>query len=167
MEPFLSQINMFGFNFAPKGWALCDGQLMTANQNQALFALLGDTFGGDARTNFALPEMRGRTPVHYGQSVPYMGISSGDEQVTLTTATMPHHTHTISANTVEATTNDPSDQVLTQSQSGKPFYNTDNLVPMSTAAISNTGSGQAHQNMQPSLVVSFCIAITGQFPSRN
>jgi len=168
MEPYLSQINMFGFNFSPRGWAKCDGQLLSINQYSALFALVGDAFGGDARTNFGLPEMRGRVPVCFGAPTnPYMGIRGGAETVALTTSTMPAHTHTVLANSTEASTNEPAGKVLAQSPSGKEFYNTNNYVPMLGTAVTNAGGGQPHENMQPSLVVNFCMAIQGLFPSRN
>lgn len=168
MEPYLSQINMFGFNFSPRGWALCDGQVLPINQNQALFALIGNAFGGDGRTTLGLPEMRGRTPLFFGGPMsPHMGASGGAEAVAITSSTMPTHTHTVLANVTEATTNEPSGKVLATSSSGKEFYNTDSYVPMFSDAVSSVGGGQPHENMQPSLVVNFCMAIQGVFPSRT
>lgn len=168
MEPYLSQIYLFGFNYPPKGWAACDGQLIPISQNSALFALIGDAFGGDGRTDFGLPDMRGRTPFCIGGPTnPYMGIRGGTETVVITPSAMPTHTHTVLANTTEATTNEPSGKVLAQSPAGKEFYNLNSNVPMSNAAVTASGSTEAHDNLQPSLVINFCMAISGAFPSRN
>jgi len=168
MEPYLSQIYMFGFNYPPEGWAACDGQMIPINQNPALYALVGDAFGGDGRTAFGLPDMRGRTPFCIGGPMnPYMGLAGGAETVAVTSSAMPTHTHAVLANTTEATTNEASGKVLAQSPAGKEFYNLNGDIPMSSAAVTASGSGQAHDNLQPSLVINFCMAISGAFPSRS
>ncbi len=173
----MSEIRMFSYNWAPKGWALCDGQLLTINDNQALYALLGTNYGGDGRTNFALPDMRGRTPVNAmnSQTGINMGARAGLEGVTLTAAEMPEHTHQVNANTADGNTTAFAGSTFAGGadiRAGKTdplnIYTTpSSLTPINPASVAETGNGQPHYNMQPSLVVSFCIAITGQFPSRN
>lgn len=174
MEPYLSQISTFGFNFAPRGFAVCDGQLLPINTNQALFALIGTEFGGDGRTTVGLPEFRGRVPVHFGgMYAPKIGYASGQEIVSLTSSSIPGHGHAVMAETVADTatnTNEPNGNMLATSPQGKEFYNTlmsSTMTPMSTDAVSRAGGGQAHNNMQPSLVINFCMALQGLFPSRN
>ena len=174
MQPYISQISIFGFNFAPKGWGFCDGQLIPLASNQALFALIGTEFGGDGRTDFALPDFRGRVPVHVGGSyAPNMGAASGFENVSLSASTMPNHTHSVMAENVSDTstnTNEPNGNMLATSPTDKEFYNTlssSTMTAMSTGAVSNTGGNQAHNNVQPSLVLNFCMALQGMFPSRN
>ncbi|MEH6822479.1 MAG: tail fiber protein [Motiliproteus sp.] len=174
-DPFIGQIKMFGGNFAPRGWALCDGQLLPIKQNQALFSILGTTYGGDGRTTFGLPELRGRVPMHEGSgpglSPRPLGQKSGAEDVTLTESQIPSHTHlarcdkTVGvghANVAEgnAWANDAGTSTATYS-SNTPDGD------MASAAINNTGGSQAHTNIQPVLVVNFIIALTGVFPSRN
>lgn len=170
----MSQISMFGFNFAPRFWAFCEGQTIAINDNQSLFALIGTEFGGDGRTNFALPDFRGRVPVHLGgTAAPYMGTASGYENVSLNASTMPTHDHAVNAVTVSDTStnaNEPNGKMLATSPSGKEFYNTlssATMTAMSAAAVSNTGGGLGHNNVQPSLVLNFCMALQGIFPSRN
>lgn len=174
MEPYMSQISMFGFNFAPQNWAFCDGQLLPINSNQALYALIGTNFGGDGRSTMGLPGLQGRVPVHLGgTATPYMGASGGYENVPLNASTMPTHDHAVNAVTVSDTstnTNEPDGKMLATSPASKEFYNTLNsatMTAMSTDAVSHTGGGQAHNNMQPSLVLNFCMALQGLFPSRN
>jgi microcystin-dependent protein len=166
-EPFLSEIRLMSFVFAPKGWALCNGQLLPINQNQALFSLLGTTFGGDGRVNFALPDLRGRAPVHVG-SGHTLGERGGEQAHTLSIAEVPTHTHGVSATSAAATTQDPTGRVLAQSPATNRSYgNATGLVALSPESVANVGGSQAHLNMQPFLTLSFCIALQGIFPSPN
>jgi microcystin-dependent protein len=173
MEVFIGQIQPFGFNFAPRGWAFCDGQLLPINQNQALFSLLGTTYGGDGRTSFALPDLRGRTPIHVGQEpglpVYQLGRRGGTETTTLTTANLPAHNHTtsISVTSDEANSDEANGKVL--GTAGTNVYASAATAgasygPANTGA---TGGQQPLNNMQPSLCIYFCIALIGLFPSRN
>ncbi len=170
-DPFIGQIMMFGGNFAPRGWAFCDGDILPISQNQSLYSLLGTTYGGDGRTSFALPDLRGRTPIHVGNSngqVHLLGQKGGEETHTLDAAEMPQHTHALQAAGSPATTNVPTGGLLAQTPATDPYYN----ALSSPANMSNTtplavGGGQAHNNMQPTLVLNFCIALQGLFPSRN
>ncbi len=164
-EPFLSEIRIMSFVFAPKGWALCNGQLLPINQNQALFSLLGTTFGGDGRVNFALPDVRGRTPIHVGGGHT-LGERGGEQAHTLSIAELPEHTHLAIGSANAADTGAPSNATLLgiiNNVYGPPT----NLVAMSPGEISNVGGSQAHLNMQPFLTLSFCIALQGIFPSPN
>lgn len=166
-EPFLSEIRIMSFGYAPRGWAMCNGQLLPINQNQALFSLLGTTFGGDGRVNFALPDLRGRIPIHVG-SGHTLGERGGEQAHTLSIAELPEHVHVENAVNIPATTSDPSASV-TLAQSVQAFiYNTAaQLQAMSPDMITNTGGSQAHLNMQPFLTLTFCIALQGIFPSPN
>lgn len=170
-EPFLAEMRIVGFNFAPRGWALCDGQILPISQNQSLYSLLGTTYGGDGRTSFALPDLRGRTPIHVGSSgggTHLLGQKSGEETHTLSTAEMPTHTHEIKANSMDADQANAQSNMLSKSfQPSYASYNPDKLVSMNNGAITNIGGGQAHDNMQPYLVLNFAIALQGLFPSRN
>ncbi len=162
-EPFLSEIRLMSFVFAPKGWALCNGQLLPINQNQALFSLLGTTFGGDGRVNFALPDFRGRVPVHVGSSHT-LGERGGEQAHTLSIAEIPTHTHTLRASSSSTgTVAVPTNNFLApvSNSYGAPI----NLVAMAPSSIVNVGGSQAHLNMQPFLSISFCIALQGIFPS--
>lgn len=162
-EPFLSEIRIMSFVFAPKGWALCNGQLLPISQNQGLFSLLGTTFGGDGRVNFALPDLRGRTPIHVG-SGHTLGERGGEQAHTLSIAELPTHTHVLSASSTDADAPVPTNFVLARSTS--QFYGpTTNLVATNAGSVANTGGSQAHLNMQPFLTLSFCIALQGIFPS--
>ena len=164
-EPFLSEIRIFSFEFAPKGWALCNGQLLPINQNQGLFSLLGTTFGGDGRVNFALPDLRSRTPIHVG-SGHTLGERGGEPAHTLSIAELPEHTHVASATTVTSTTNTAGAGVmLAQSTAADLYAAANNFQAMAPPALSNVGGSQAHLNMQPFLTLSFCIALQGIFPS--
>lgn len=170
-EPFLSEIRLMSFVFAPKGWTLCNGQLLPINQNQALFSLLGTTFGGDGRVNFALPDLRGRTPIHVG-SGHTLGERGGEQAHTLSIAELPTHTHVLNGNSANASGFDPNTMVLAKgaASNGNPinvYTPPQQLTAMSAAAVTNTGGSQAHLNMQPFLTLSFCIALQGIFPSPN
>ena len=163
-EPFLSEIRIMSFVFAPRGWALCNGQLLPINQNQALFSLLGTTFGGDGRVNFALPDLRGRVPIHVG-SGHTLGERGGEQAHTLSIAELPTHTHVLQAQSGNATTNSPSGALLANSTA--VYHSPSSLVALSPSSVTNTGGSQAHLNMQPFLTLSFCIALQGIFPSPN
>ena len=167
-EPFLSEIRIMSFNFAPKGWAMCNGQLLPINQNQALFSLLGTTFGGDGRVNFALPDLRGRVPIHVG-SGHTLGEKAGEQAHTVSIAELPTHVHALNATTVTSTTNTPGAGVmLAQSTSAFLYASASSgLAAMAPSAVTNTGGSQAHLNMQPFLTLTFCIALQGIFPSPN
>lgn len=170
--PFLSEIKIFSCNFAPKGWALCNGQLLPINQNQALFSLLGTTYGGNGQTNFALPDLRGNVPLHEG-SGHTLGEKAGQQAHTLTISELPTHVHDFSQNTAvvsasaNATVGPPTNNYW--ANNGHTAYSTGgvSLGAMSPQAVSNVGGSQAHQNMQPYLVLNFCIALQGIFPSQN
>ena len=171
-EPFIGEIIMFGGNFAPRGWAFCDGQLLTINSNQSLFSILGTTFGGDGRTTFGLPDLRGRAPVHEGTgpglSSINLGQKGGAETVNLNASELPDHNHNVQAASAAATSGDPTGNVLAQySVAGNVYGDPNNLVAMNPAAVADTGTGQSHTNLQPFLAVSFIIALAGIFPSRN
>ena len=162
-EPFLSEIRIMSFIFAPKGWALCNGQLMPINQNQALFSLLGTTFGGDGRVNFALPDLRGRTPIHVG-SGHTLGEKGGEQAHTLSIAELPVHTHFVNVNSGVGNTTTPNNAVLAKAPSNT-YGPASSLVATNAASSTATGGSQAHLNMQPFLTLSFCIALQGIFPS--
>ena len=163
-EPFLSEIRIMSFAFAPKGWALCNGQLLPINQNQALFSLLGTTFGGDGRVNFALPDLRGNTPIHVG-SGHTLGEKGGEPAHTLSIAELPTHTHVLQAVNQNAATNDPSGASF--ANAAAIYHTATSLTSLLPATVGNVGGSQAHLNMQPFLVLSFCIALQGIFPSPN
>ncbi|MBN1668460.1 MAG: phage tail protein [Anaerolineales bacterium] len=165
-EPFLAEIRVFGFTFAPRGWAQCNGQILPINQNQALFSLLGTTYGGDGRTTFALPDLRGRTPLHVGNSYS-LGQRSGQENHTLTANEIPQHTHQAQASSNPPSTPIPNGNALAASVPNEIYAAAANLQPMRAGTLANAGGGQAHDNMQPFLTLNFCIALQGLFPSRN
>jgi microcystin-dependent protein len=167
-EPFLSEVRIMSFVFAPKGWALCNGQLLPIAQNQALFSLLGTTFGGDGRVNFALPDLRGRTPIHVG-SGHTLGERGGEQAHTLSIAELPTHTHVANGTSTSSDpggTNIPTANLLSAGPS-EIYLAPANLVAMGASTIANVGGSQAHLNMQPFLALSFCIALQGIFPSPN
>jgi microcystin-dependent protein len=168
-EPFLSEIRIMSFVFAPKGWALCNGQLMPINQNQALFSLLGTTFGGDGRVNFALPDLRARTPIHVGGGHT-LGEKGGEQAHTLSIAELPTHTHVANGSSAAADAAVPAGNLLgavDNATFGAAYGGASNLVAFSPQAVGNAGGSQAHLNMQPFLTLSFCIALQGIFPSAN
>jgi microcystin-dependent protein len=167
-EPFLGEIRMMSFNYAPtsQGWAMCNGQLLPINQNQALFSLLGTTFGGNGQTNFALPDLRGQTPIHVGQGHA-LGQKGGEQAHTLSIPEIPTHIHVASANNVPPTAPGPSTHMLSQSAGSNLYGTPSNLQPMDPSAVSNVGGSQPHLNMQPFLVLTFAIALQGIFPSAN
>jgi microcystin-dependent protein len=165
-EPFLSELRMMSFVFAPKGWALCDGQLLPINQNQPLFSLLGTTFGGDGRVNFGLPDLRSRTPIAVG-SGHTLGERGGEQAHTLSIAELPTHTHTLNASSTDGSQPVAATAFLARAAPANPYAAPNNLAAMNTATVMNTGGSQAHLNMQPYLTLSFCIALQGIFPSPN
>jgi microcystin-dependent protein len=164
-EPFLSEIRIMSFEFAPKGWALCNGQLLPINQNQALFSLLGTTFGGDGRVNFALPDLRGRTPIHVG-SGHTLGERGGEQAHTLSIAELPTHTHVLNGTSNNGTALVPGGNLLAK-EPNFFYHSPDNLVAMNPGSAANVGGSQAHLNMQPFLTLTFAIALQGIFPSPN
>jgi microcystin-dependent protein len=169
-EPFLAEIKIVGFNFAPRGWAFCDGQILPINQNQSLYSLLGTTYGGDGRTSFALPDLRGRAPMHVGQSPGgashTLGQKSGQEGVILSESEMPQHTHYASGSSSEGDSPVPSANILAESPVAM-YSDAANLVPLRNETLATAGSGGAHNNMQPYQALNYCIALQGLFPSRN
>jgi len=176
--PFIAEIRTFSFNFPPKGWAMCNGQLLSIQQNQALFSLLGTTYGGNGVTNFQLPDLRGRTPVHTGQGpgLPFVNLGQvgGEENHTLLITEMPAHNHSFTASTSAATKKLVSggifaDDVDAQAVDYFAAFNAPNssYVNLNPLSMSNAGGSQAHNNMQPYQVLNICIALQGVFPSRN
>ena len=168
-EPFLAEIRIIGFNFAPRGWAYCDGQILPINQNQSLYSLLGTTYGGDGRSTFALPDLRSRTPIHKGDGHT-LGQKGGAETVTLTAAEIAAHTHTAKASSTTGDQVTPTGRVLADVTDPDLLY-ADPAAATTTAlrpgTVTNAGGGQAHNNMQPYLTLGFVIALRGLFPSRN
>ena len=165
-EPFLSEIRIMSFQFAPRGWALCNGQLLPINQNQALFSLLGTTFGGDGRVNFALPDLRARAPIHVG-SDHTLGERGGEQAHTLSIAELPTHTHVANASSNAATTDTPGPGVVLANAGLDVYRAPTALAAMEPGIVANVGGSQAHLNMQPFLTLNFCIALQGIFPSPN
>lgn len=161
-EPFLSEIRIMSFQFAPRGWALCNGQLLPINQNQGLFSLLGTTFGGDGRVTFALPDLRGRTPIHAGAGHT-LGERGGEQAHTLSIAELPAHTHAVQASPSNATLPNPGGNYLAAAQIYRGQAST--MTPLSPTTVTGAGGSQGHLNMQPFLTLSFCIALQGIFPS--
>ncbi len=171
-DPFVAEIRIMGGNFAPQGWAFCDGQLLPIAQNTALFSLLGTTYGGDGKTNFALPDLRMRTPLQPGQgpglSERWLGESAGAASVSLLAAEMPAHTHTLTANSGVATTTLASgNQLATVNAPNPPYHEANTLAPMGPGVLGSTGSGAPHENRQPYVTLNFVIALQGIFPPRS
>ncbi|MDP9167827.1 MAG: tail fiber protein [Actinomycetota bacterium] len=167
--PFLTEIRVFSFNFAPKGWAMCNGQLLPINQNQAIFSLLGTTYGGDGRVNFGLPNLQGRTAMHMGQGH-VLGERAGQESHTVSMAEMPAHIHPASADSVSgnATAANPQNNLPANPTSIQLYSNgSSTMVSMSPQMVTSIGGSQPHENRQPYLALNFCIALVGIFPTRN
>lgn len=164
-EPFLSEIRIMSFGFAPQGWALCNGQLLPINQNQALFSLLGTTYGGDGRVNFALPNLQGRVPIHMGGGHT-LGERGGEQAHTLSISELPTHTHVASASPSQGNDPNPGSHVLA-SPLNLSYGGAASLVSMAPQSLGNMGGSQAHLNMQPFLTLTFTIALQGIFPSQN
>lgn len=168
-EPFLAEVRMVGFNFAPRGWAFLDGQILPINQNQSLYSLLGTTYGGDGRTSFALPDLRGRTPMHVGDGH-QLGQKSGEETHTLSATEMSAHSHGVMASSQAATTASPDGAYFAQEVQPDLVYRdfeAASATSLRSGTITSAGGGQAHNNMQPYITLNFCIALQGLFPSRN
>jgi len=163
-EPFLSEIRIMSFNFAPKGWALCNGQLMPINQNQALFSLLGTTYGGDGRVNFALPNLQGNVPIHMGSGFT-LGEKGGEQGHTLSIAELPTHVHVANGTNANGSGAVPGGALL--GAFNNAYAQPANLTALNPGTIGNVGGSQAHLNMQPFLVLTFCIALQGIFPSQT
>jgi len=161
-QPFLGEVKIISWNFPPKGWAFCNGQLLPINQNQALFSILGTTYGGNGQTTFALPNLQGRTPVHVGAGI-QLGQFGGEQAHTLTLSELPSHNHFPNANSAAASTGAAANNFWSSTGS----YGTSPGATMNPASISPIGGSQPHDNMTPYLVVNFIIALIGIFPSRN
>jgi len=168
-DPFLGEIRQAAFAFAPRGWALCHGQLLPINQNQALFSILGTTYGGNGTSNFALPDLRGRSPAHFSATLP-LGSRVGEEAHTLTVNELPSHSHSLQGSTDLANSSAPVGNVTAaKGRGGKDIYAPGGspLQPLSPQAIAASGGSQPHENMQPFTTLTFIIALTGIFPSRS
>ena len=172
-EPFLGQIITGGWNFAPQGYAQCNGQILSIAQNTALFSLLGTTYGGNGQTTFALPDLRGRVPMHVGQGSGLtdrsLGEMSGAENHTLITNEMPQHTHSVNVSSAIANNRSPANNYLAMESQNRTSTYTSNApnATLNSSSVATSGGGQPHNNMQPFLVINFCIALEGIFPSRN
>jgi microcystin-dependent protein len=171
-EPFIAEIRIFAGNFAPRGWAFCNGQLLPIAQNTALFSLIGTIYGGDGRTTVGLPNLQGRAPMHAGRGPGLtdrrLGGSAGVETVTLSEAQMPAHTHTLRGSQAPADQDDPSSDTVVAQPVGPTIYAPSaNLTPMANQALPAAGGSQAHSNLQPFLVMNFIIALVGLFPTRS
>jgi len=172
MDPFVAEIRIFPFNFAPKGWAFCDGQILPLSQNTALFSLLGTTYGGDGKSNFALPDMQGNVPMHPGQgpglSLHDLGETGGSETVSLLESEIPSHSHAMRADILDiADTNVVSANASFALSSGGTLYQSSGNVLLSDNALAPAGGDQPHNNMQPYLTLNFCIALQGVYPPRT
>ncbi|MCD4718404.1 MAG: tail fiber protein [Desulfobacula sp.] len=170
-DPFVAQVKAFGFNFAPRGWAACNGQLLPIASNTALFSLIGTTYGGDGRTTTGLPDLQGRAVMHAGRGPGLtdrrLGQRGGVEAVTLSEAQIPSHTHTLRAYTGRGNRDTPERNVLAYHPRNKQYSSAAPDVSMNTGSISRTGGSQSHENMSPYLTVNYCIALVGIYPSRN
>lgn len=175
-QPFVGEIRMFGFGRVPNGWFACDGSLVAIAEYEVLFVLLGTTYGGNGQTTFAVPDLRGRLPLHQGQgqglTPRVIGMTSGTESVTLTTTQMPSHTHALVATSVAASLDTPTATALPGAVSGETFYVSDvvtdaTAIPMEPAAVSSSGGNLPHENCMPTLTVQYCIAWAGIYPSQS
>ena len=172
-DPFVAEIRIFPFNFAPRGWAWCDGQLLPISQNTALFSLLGTTYGGDGKSNFALPDLQGRAPMHPGQgpglSLHDLGETGGSETVTLLESEMPGHSHAMRAYSDPGDLADPTNRAIARAPTGKPFQTNTaaSVAQMAPSSLAPAGGDQPHNNLQPYLTFYFCIALQGVFPPRT
>src|SRR5262245_24194203 len=165
-EPFLSEIRIMSFGFAPKGWALANGQVLPINQNQALFSLLGTTYGGNGQTTFALPNLQARTPIHFGNGYT-LGETGGQLAHTVTMSELPTHTHAANAISTKVTTNLPTGNMLANSDVNTLYGPAQNFQTANPTSITTIGGSQPHENLQPFLTLNFCIALQGIFPSQN
>ena len=165
-SPYVGELRVVGFSFAPKNWALCNGQTLAINQNQALFSLLGTTYGGNGTTTFALPDMRGRVPLHFGTALT-QGTALGEEMHTLSTAEMAPHTHQVAAVSGAGTVVPPAGNLMAAGSTGLFASALGTSVTLAAATTTNSGGGQSHENRQPYLVLNVIIALVGVFPSRN
>jgi len=171
-DPFVAEIRIFPFNFAPKGWAFCDGQILPLSQNTALFSLLGTTYGGDGKSNFALPNMQGNAPMHPGQgpglSLHDLGETGGSDTVSLLESEIPAHSHAFKASNSDGIAQGPADQLMAGGVGGIAMYAVPGpLVQLSGNAVAPAGGDQPHNNMQPYLTLNFCIALQGVYPPRT
>jgi microcystin-dependent protein len=170
-DPFVAEIRIFPFNFAPRGWAWCDGQLLPLSQNTALFSLLGTTYGGNGKSNFALPDLQGRAPMHPGQgpglSLHDLGETGGSETVSLLESEIPSHTHFMQGTNAAAARNNPGGNLYAAPTSGNAYNTGGSLTPISLMTLAPAGGDQPHNNMQPYLTFYFCIALQGVFPPRT
>lgn len=168
-EPFVAEVKMVGFAFAPRGWAFCDGQILPIDQNPSLYSILGTNYGGDGQTNFALPDLRGRTPIHVGSSgggsSHPLGENGGEETHALSAAEMPQHGHVVQASSASADAPTPQGNVL--AAANDVYHDVTAPTGLRAGTLAATGGGQAHENEQPYLVVNFCIALQGLLPSRD
>ena len=165
-EPFLGEIRIFSFGFAPKGWALCNGQLLPINQNQGLFSLMGTTYGGDGRVNFALPNLQGRTPIDVGNGH-VQGERAGEQAHTITISELPAHNHAVNASTLPGNAAAPATATVLASPLNLTYRPPDGLTTLHPSSVTNAGGSQAHLNMQPFLTLNFCVALQGIFPSQT
>lgn len=170
-EPFVGEITMFAGNFAPRGWAFCDGQLLAVSQNDALFSLLGTIYGGDGRTTFGLPDLRGRIPIHAGSgpglTPRQLGSKSGEENVMLTVSEMPSHSHQLTASAATADSRDPVPDLVFATAQADTYVEDLTAANMNASAISSVGGGQSHSNLMPFTCIHFIIALFGIYPSRT
>ena len=166
-DPYIGEIKVIAFNYPPRGWAFCNGQLLPINQNQALFSILGTMYGGNGQTNFALPNLRGRIPIHMGgsPSAHNLGEAAGSTAVTVNIQQLPTHMHALMVSKSNGTLNNPTGNFLAGVNNG--YHSPTNLVTMNSGSVTSVGGSQPHNNMMPYLVLNFIIALQGIFPSRN